>query len=120
MLYQIVCLSCGYHRAWPTLVDAHADGHRHHAEHTAPCATPPCRRNRNRIPAGTGATNARNRVLVDLGPLGASAATGAHCPRLHLAFRVGAAGAETPVNLARCTARTPGGHRPWIKTSSVV
>ena len=38
MLYQIVCLSCGYHRAWPTLLDAHADGHRHHAEHMAPCA----------------------------------------------------------------------------------
>ena len=37
MLYQIVCLSCGYHRAWPTLLEAHADGHRHHA---APCATP--------------------------------------------------------------------------------
>jgi hypothetical protein len=37
MRYQIVCLSCGYHRAWPTLLDALADGHRHHA---APCATP--------------------------------------------------------------------------------
>ena len=36
MLYQIVCLSCGYHRAWPTLLEAHADGNRHH---TAPCAT---------------------------------------------------------------------------------
>ena len=35
MLYQIVCLSCGYHRAWPNLFDALADGHRHHA---APCA----------------------------------------------------------------------------------
>jgi hypothetical protein len=40
--YQIVCLSCGYHRAWPTLLDAHADGHRHHA---APCAMP--------VPAGS-------------------------------------------------------------------
>ena len=39
MLYQIVCLSCGYHRAWPTLAAAHADG-RDHAEHTAPCAAP--------------------------------------------------------------------------------
>jgi hypothetical protein len=39
MVYQIVCLSCGYHRAWPTLVDAHADGHRHHDGHAAPCAT---------------------------------------------------------------------------------
>jgi hypothetical protein len=38
MLYQIVCLSCGYHSAWPTLLEAHADGYRHHA---APCATPP-------------------------------------------------------------------------------
>jgi hypothetical protein len=37
MSYQIACLSCGYHRAWPTLLDALADGHRHHA---APCATP--------------------------------------------------------------------------------
>jgi DNA-directed RNA polymerase subunit RPC12/RpoP len=36
MLPQIVCLSCGYHRTWATLVDALADGHRHHAEHTAP------------------------------------------------------------------------------------
>jgi hypothetical protein len=35
--YQFVCLSCGYHRAWPTLLEAHADGHRHHA---APCVTP--------------------------------------------------------------------------------
>ena len=34
--YQFVCLSCRYHRAWPTLLEAHADGHRHHA---APCAT---------------------------------------------------------------------------------
>jgi hypothetical protein len=33
--YQIACLSCGYHRAWPTLLEALADGHRHHA---APCA----------------------------------------------------------------------------------
>ena len=37
MLYQVACLSCGYRRAWPTLLDAYADGHRHHA---APCATP--------------------------------------------------------------------------------
>jgi hypothetical protein len=37
MLYQAVCLSCGYHRGWPTLLDALADGHRHHA---LPCATP--------------------------------------------------------------------------------
>jgi hypothetical protein len=35
MTYQIVCLSCGYHRAWPMLLDALADGHRHH---DAPCA----------------------------------------------------------------------------------
>jgi hypothetical protein len=42
-LYQIVCLSCGYHRAWPTPVDAQADGHRHDAEHTTPCATPALR-----------------------------------------------------------------------------
>jgi hypothetical protein len=35
--YQIACLSCGYQRAWPTLLEAHADGHRHHA---VPCATP--------------------------------------------------------------------------------
>jgi hypothetical protein len=37
MRYQIVCLSCGYHRTWLTLLEALADGHRHHA---APCATP--------------------------------------------------------------------------------
>jgi hypothetical protein len=36
MLYQIACLSCGYHRAWPTLLEAHADGHHHHAEHPEP------------------------------------------------------------------------------------
>jgi hypothetical protein len=34
MPYQIVCLSCGYRRAWPSLADAQADGHRHH---DAPC-----------------------------------------------------------------------------------
>ena len=28
MLPQIVCLSCGYHRTWPTLLEALADGHR--------------------------------------------------------------------------------------------
>ena len=39
-LYQIVCMSCGYHRAWPTLVEAHADGHRHDAEHAASRALP--------------------------------------------------------------------------------
>ena len=38
MSYQIVCLSCGYHRAWTTLTDALADGHRHQAEHNAPRA----------------------------------------------------------------------------------
>ena len=37
MCCQIVCLSCGYQRAWPTLLDALADGHRHH---DAPCAQP--------------------------------------------------------------------------------
>jgi hypothetical protein len=26
MRYQIVCLSCGYHRTWPTLLEALADG----------------------------------------------------------------------------------------------
>jgi hypothetical protein len=35
MLPQIVCLSCGYHRTWPTLLEALADG-RHHAEHHPP------------------------------------------------------------------------------------
>jgi hypothetical protein len=39
-LYQIACLSCGYHRAWPTLLEAHTDGHRHHAEHAASRAAP--------------------------------------------------------------------------------
>ena len=42
-LYQIVCLSCGYCRAWTTLLDAQADGHHHDAEHTTPCATPALR-----------------------------------------------------------------------------
>lgn len=36
MTYQIVCLSCGYHRAWPTLLDALADGHRHYGASCAP------------------------------------------------------------------------------------
>ena len=40
MLPQIVCLSCGYHRTWATLVDALADGHRHHAEHPPEPALP--------------------------------------------------------------------------------
>jgi hypothetical protein len=44
MLYQVACLSCGYHRAWPTLLDALADGHRHH---TAPCVTPALRAGSN-------------------------------------------------------------------------
>jgi hypothetical protein len=47
MSYQIVCLSCGYHRAWTTLTDALADGHRHHR---TPCA--PIQPTRE----GTGAT----------------------------------------------------------------
>jgi hypothetical protein len=38
-LYQIVCLSCGYRRAWTTLVDALADG-RGHIVHLAPSARP--------------------------------------------------------------------------------
>jgi hypothetical protein len=42
--YQIACLSCGYRRAWPTLLDAHTDGHRHHV---APCSTPAA------LPAGS-------------------------------------------------------------------
>ena len=56
--YQIVCLSCGYHRAWPTLVDALADGHRHHAEHTAPRATPalPATPQPQQDPGGDGST----------------------------------------------------------------
>ena len=37
--HQVVCLSCGYRRAWPTVVEAIADGHRHHAEH-ASCERP--------------------------------------------------------------------------------
>jgi DNA-directed RNA polymerase subunit RPC12/RpoP len=36
MLYQVVCLSCGYHRDWATLLEAHADGHRHQAEQEVP------------------------------------------------------------------------------------
>jgi len=38
--------------------------------------------------------------LMDLGPLGAPELTDAQSLCLHLAFRVGARGAETPVNLA--------------------
>ena len=40
MLPQIVCLSCGYHRTWPTLLEALADGQRHHAEHPSEPALP--------------------------------------------------------------------------------
>ena len=36
MLPQIVCLSCGYQRTWPTMLEALADGQRHHAEHPEP------------------------------------------------------------------------------------
>jgi len=36
---QIACLSCGYRRAWPTMLEAVADGHRHHAE-PASCESP--------------------------------------------------------------------------------
>lgn len=32
-LHQIACLSCGYRRAWPTVIEAVADGHRHRTEH---------------------------------------------------------------------------------------
>jgi hypothetical protein len=39
MLPQIVCLSCGYHRTWPTLLEALADGRRH-AEHPPEPALP--------------------------------------------------------------------------------
>lgn len=39
MFYQIDCLSCGYRRDWPTLVDAIADA-RHHTEQHAACAQP--------------------------------------------------------------------------------
>jgi hypothetical protein len=41
MLYQIVCLSCGYHQVWASLLDAHVDGLRHHAEDGRPSASPP-------------------------------------------------------------------------------
>jgi hypothetical protein len=40
MLPQIVCLSCGYQRTWPTLLEALADGQRHHAEHPPEPALP--------------------------------------------------------------------------------
>jgi DNA-directed RNA polymerase subunit RPC12/RpoP len=39
MLPQIVCLSCGYHRTWSTLLEALADGRRH-AEHPPKTALP--------------------------------------------------------------------------------
>lgn len=78
MSYQIVCLSCGYHRTWSTLADTRADGHRHH---NAPCAGPalraPLQPTRGDT-GGDGATKASNRgslppagPMVDLGPLGA-------------------------------------------------
>ena len=37
--HQIICLSCGYRRAWPSMGEAIADGRRHKREHTA-CADP--------------------------------------------------------------------------------
>jgi hypothetical protein len=37
--HQLACFSCGYRRAWPTVLEAIADGHRHHAEH-ASCEPP--------------------------------------------------------------------------------
>ena len=39
MSYQIVCLSCGYHRVCSTIADAMADGHDHTA-HPTPGARP--------------------------------------------------------------------------------
>jgi hypothetical protein len=33
--HQIACRSCGYRRAWLTMLEAVADGHRHHAEHAS-------------------------------------------------------------------------------------
>lgn len=37
--HQIICLSCGYRRVWRTVIEAVADGHRHHADHAA-CPPP--------------------------------------------------------------------------------
>ena len=37
--HQVVCLTCGYRREWLTVVEAIADGHRHHAE-DASCERP--------------------------------------------------------------------------------
>jgi hypothetical protein len=62
-LYQIVCLSCGYRRAWTTLVDALADVITPRTSRQA--RGPHCRRPSNRYarrPAERGATQARNRA----------------------------------------------------------
>ena len=55
--------------------------------------------------------------LVDLGPLGARELTGRQSLCLHPAFRVGAAGAETPVNLAWSSSRIPRG--PLMDQSAI-
>jgi hypothetical protein len=33
MSQEVICLSCGYRRAWSTLLAAAADGRRHSSEH---------------------------------------------------------------------------------------
>jgi uncharacterized protein (DUF983 family) len=73
MLPQIVCISCGYHSAWPTLLEALADGRRHHAEHPPEPAVPESLERRcpsclservvyeGRVTAGEGMTRAEHR-----------------------------------------------------------
>ena len=63
MLAQVVCRSCGYHRVWPTMAEALADGHRH-AEHPPKSARPETRE-RACPHCGSAAVQARVRVFAD-------------------------------------------------------
>jgi hypothetical protein len=72
MLPQIVCRSCGYHRTWPTLLEALADGHRHHATHPPEPALPESRERRcpycksDRIAPGGRITAGAGRIALEL------------------------------------------------------
>jgi hypothetical protein len=72
MLPQIVCLSCGYHRTWPTLLEALADGHHHHATHASEPPLPESLERRcpycksDRIAPGGRITAGAGRITLEL------------------------------------------------------
>jgi DNA-directed RNA polymerase subunit RPC12/RpoP len=71
MLSQIVCRSCGYHRDWPSLLEALADGLRH-TEHPPEPALPeaqerrcPYCRSKRIAPRGRIATGAGRKIKLE-------------------------------------------------------